>query len=581
MSQAVAAVHEVREPSAKYLVQGAEQTQPLVQHFNLLATSPGGVARLRELILTLAVQGKLVPQDPSDEPASELLKKIRAEKDRLIAEGKIKRDKPLAEIAEDEKPFGLPVGWEFCRLGDLLLSIRSGGTPSKQNPAYWDGEIPWASVKDLRFGEPLTNTQDRITQAGLDAGSELAPAGSILICTRMGLGKIGEARIDVAINQDLKAVVLGSGVDKQYFINYFKTLAVVGSGMTVAGIKQDELLAFLVPLPPETEQSRIVARVEELMRLCDALEAKGKLEAEQHARLVNTLLGTLTQSDSPEALAESWQRVAAHFDLLLDRPEAVDALEQTILQLAVRGLLVPQDPNDEPASELLKKIRAEKDQLIAQGKIKRDKPLPPIAEDEKPFELPVGWEWARFPELGQFGRGKSKHRPRNDPALFNPPIYPIVQTGEVARAKGVIQEIHSKYSEVGLAQSRLWPKGTLCITIAANIADAALLGFDACFPDSVVGFIPANAIGDANYFLAFMETARTQLIAYAPATAQKNINLEILESVLIPIPPAAEMSRIVTRVNELRRLCADLRHRLSAQQKLQAQLAEALTNDIN
>lgn len=152
---------------------------PLVRHFDLIAQAPGGVARMRELILTLAVQGKLVPQDPRDEPASELLKKIRAEKDRLIAEGKIKRDKPLVEITDEEKPFELPAGWQFCRLGQLLLSIRSGGTPSKQNPEFWNGDIPWASVKDLRFGEPVSDTQDRITRAGLDAGSELAPKGSI------------------------------------------------------------------------------------------------------------------------------------------------------------------------------------------------------------------------------------------------------------------------------------------------------------------------------------------------------------------------------------------------------------------
>jgi type I restriction enzyme S subunit len=259
----------------------------------------------------------------------------------------------------------------------------------------------------------------------------------------------------------------------------------------------------------------------------------------------------------------------------------VDALEQTILQLAVRGLLVPQDSTDEPASVLLQKIRSEKDHLIAQGKIKRDKPLPPITDEEKPFELPQGYEWARFPELGEFGRGKSKHRPRNDPALFNPPIYPVVQTGEVARANGVIQAYHSKYSEIGLAQSRLWPEGTLCITIAANIADAALLGFDACFPDSVVGFVPAQTLGNAKYFLAFMETARNDLIKFAPATAQKNINLEILGALLIPLPPLAEMSRIVTRVNELRCLCADLRQRLAELQSGQKQLAQALIENAS
>ena len=155
----------------------------------------------------------------------------------------------------------------------------------------------------------------------------------------------------------------------------------------------------VVGLPPEKEQSRIVDRVEELMRLCDALEAKRQLDAMQHAQLLHTLLGTLTDSATPEELATHWQRVAAHFDLLLDRPEAMDALEQTILQLAVRGLLVPQDPSDEPASVLLQRIRAEKDRLIAEGKIKRDKPLPPITDEEKPFELPQGWEWVRLGNL--------------------------------------------------------------------------------------------------------------------------------------------------------------------------------------
>ena len=254
----------------------------------------------------------------------------------------------------------------------------------------------------------------------------------------------------------------------------------------------------------------------------------------------------------------------------------MDVLEQTILELAVRGLLVSQDPVDEPASALLKAIRIEKERLVAEGKVKQAKAQPPVDLEGAPFELPCEWSWARFPELGDFGRGKAKHRPRNDPVLFNPPLYPVVQTGEVARAKRVIEEYHSKYSDEGLAQSRLWPAGTLCITIAANIADAAMLGFDACFPDSVVGFIPSACIGRADYFLAFMETAKTELIAFGPATAQKNINLEILGALLIPLPPLAEMERIVARVEEIRSLCTDLRQRLAAARATQAQLAEAL-----
>ncbi|MEZ5645599.1 MAG: restriction endonuclease subunit S [Burkholderiaceae bacterium] len=133
---------------------------------------------------------------------------------------------------------------------------------------------------------------------------------------------------------------------------------------------------------------------------------------------------------------------------------------------------------------------------------------------------------------------------------------------------------------MGLAQSKLWPAGTLCITIAANIADAAVLGFDACFPDSVVGFVPAPSIGRADYFLAFMETAKTHLNEFAPATAQKNINLEILEALLVPVPPLEEMSRVVSRLESLRRLCAELRQCLAARQTTQAHLAEALVDEV-
>lgn len=554
----------------------------LLSNLDLLATAPGGVARLRELILTLAVQGKLMPQEPADEPASVLLQKIREEKDRLIAEGKIRRNKSLAEIAEEEKPFGLPVGWAFCRLGDLLLSIRSGGTPSKQNPGYWNGEIPWASVKDLRFGEPISETQDWITQAGLDAGSELAPAGSILICTRMGLGKIGEALIDVAINQDLKAVQLGAGIKKQYFINYFKTLAVVGSGMTVAGIKQDELLGFLVPLPPEVEQSRIVTRVEELMSLCDALEAKGQLEATQHAQLVSTLLGALTTSATPEDLADNWQRVAQHFDLLLDRPQAIDALEQTLLQLAVRGLLAPQDPTDEPASALLQKIRAEKDRLIAAGQIKRDKPLPPITAEEKPFELPVGWEWVRLGLLTSLVTSGSRSW----------------KDFYAAEGATFIRSQDIKYDRLEFDERAFvkLPAGTegvrtqvrlhdLLITITgANVGKAAVVSepISEAYVSQHVALVRLLNVSmlDCIHLWLVSEYEGRKLLLMSSYGAKPGLNLQNINDLLIPLPPLAEQSRIVTCVTALRQLCSDLRQRLAECQSVQARLAEALVASV-
>jgi type I restriction enzyme S subunit len=216
---------------------------------------------------------------------------------------------------------------------------------------------------------------------------------------------------------------------------------------------------------------------------------------------------------------------------------------------------------------------------VKEGKAKRQEPLPEPNSDQAPFDLPVGWTWARFPELGTFGRGKSKHRPRNDPALFDGGTHLLIQTGDVARSQGVIETYTNKYNDFGLSQSFKWPKGTLCITIAANIADSGILSFDACFPDSVVGFIPASMFENARYFEYFVRTAKANLLEFAPATAQKNINLEILNSVLIPLPPLAEQRRIVAKVDELMALCAQLEAQLADTEAYSHRLLEAVLHD--
>ncbi|HFR6536424.1 TPA: restriction endonuclease subunit S, partial [Shigella flexneri] len=156
------------------------------------------------------------------------------------------------------------------------------------------------------------------------------------------------------------------------------------------------LNSCLFALPPIAEQERIVEKVSSLMSLCDQLEQQSLTSLDAHQQLVETLLGTLTDSQNTAELAENWARISEHFDTLFTTEASVDALKQTILQLAVMGKLVPQDPNDEPASELLKRIAQEKAQLVKEGKIKKQKPLPPISDEEKPFELPEGWEWCRI-----------------------------------------------------------------------------------------------------------------------------------------------------------------------------------------
>jgi type I restriction enzyme, S subunit len=539
------------------------------------ATSVYGIKKLRELILELAVRGKLVPQDANDEPASELLKKIQVEKEKLIKAGKIKKDKPLLPVTVNEKPFELPSGWEWTRLGE----ITNFGAAVKLDSISDDCWV--LDLEDIEKDTSQLLQKVRFIDRGSLSEKNAFFSGDILYGKlRPYLNKVIVADENGVCTTEILPIRCFGPFNSHYFKfalkspNFITYVTARSYGMKMPRLGTDDGRQACFPLPPLVEQHRIVAKVDELMALCDQLETQHNNAAEAHEKIVSVLLETLTQSSDAKAFTENWQRIATHFDTLFTTETSIDALKQTLLQLAVMGKLVQQDKYDEPASELLKRIKAEKAKLVAEGKAKKDKPLAAI--DESPFDLPSNWAWARFPEIGEFGRGKSKHRPRNDPRLFNPGIYPLVQTGEVARADNLISEYHSKYSDIGLAQSKMWPTGTMCITIAANIADSAILGFDACFPDSVVGFVPYAPLNDSRYFLSFMKTARENLLKFAPATAQKNINLEILESVLIPLPPLKEISRIVTKLDELMTLCDQLKTRITAANQCQQKLADVM-----
>ena len=334
-----------------------------------------------------------------------------------------------------------------------------------------------------------------------------------------------------------------------------------------------------VPVPLITFDAQ--TKLERLMSLCDSLEAKGQLEAAQHAQLASTLLGTLTASTTPEELAANWQRVAQHFDLLLDRPEAIDALEQTLLQLAVRGLLVPQDPTDEPASALLQKIRAEKDRLIASGQIKRDKPLPPITDEEKPFELPVGWEWVRLESLASQITDGAHHTP-----TYLPEGVPFLSVKDLS--SGFIDFSDTRFisdQEHRELAKRCRPEmGDVLLTKIGTTGIAVVIDTHRAFSIFVsVALIKLPTVSVDRDFLALVINSpfvRQQSEDGTEGVGNKNLVLRKIKAFQIPIPPLTEQSRIVTRVTALRRLCADLRQRLADRQSVQARLAEALVQEV-
>ena len=254
-----------------------------------------------------------------------------------------------------------------------------------------------------------------------------------------------------------------------------------------------------------------------------------------------------------------------------------------VLKAAVEGKLTEQwrkaHPDVEPAFKLLERILAER--RANWGKKYKEPKGPEV--DGLP-EIPVNWTWATLPQLGELNRGKSKHRPRNAPKLYGGP-YPFIQTGDVRHATRVFLEYAQTYSEEGLKQSRLWPKETLCITIAANIADTAILGVDACFPDSIVGFIPETEHTDVRFVEYSLRTAKEDLERFAPATAQKNINLEILKDVAIPLPPGKEQKIIVAeverRLSVVEALDAEVTANLQRAERLrQAILKEAFSGGL-
>ncbi|BAX53023.1 EcoKI restriction-modification system protein HsdS [Photobacterium damselae subsp. piscicida] len=527
-----------------------------------------GVKKLRELILELAVRGKLVPQDPSDEPASVLFHLIKEEQTTLVKEKKIKKQKKLPKITEAELLFELPNGWTWCRVGDLFNTIQSGGTPSKREPAYWQGNIPWASVKDLGKSLVFTDTQDHISQEGLLAGSKLANEGDWLICTRMGLGKIGIVSTPMAFNQDLKAVSVTKYVHTDFFLNSYRTIKIKGTGTTVAGITQDQLLNYVFALPPEKEQHRIVAKVDELMALCDQLEQQTEANIEAHQLLVRTLLNTLTHSADADELMENWARISDHFETLFTTEESIDQLKQTILQLAVMGKLVPQDPNDEPASVLLERIAEEKAQLIKEKKIKKQKALPPIADDEKPFDLPTGWEWTRFGYLVNF---KAE--------LVRPEEYlDLDQVAPDSIEKGTGKLIKRRtVAESGVKgpNSRFYAGQVLYSKIRPSLSKAIIAEFDGlCSAD----MYPLEAMVNSEFLLKIIlsEVFLTQVRAAENRIKMPKLNVDSLSNILVPICPDNEMGRITSKLTELLFVSDQLKQNINKSHQTQLQLTDAI-----
>jgi type I restriction enzyme, S subunit len=526
------------------------------------------------------VRGKLVPQDPKDEPASELLKRIAKEKTRLVKAGQIKAPNPSSISDPDKLHRELPFNWQWVPFGETINSHLGGGTPSKNNSTYWDGEILWASVKDVGKGKYLDETIDRITEAGLDdSSSNLIPPGNLIVVTRMGLGKVSINRVPIAINQDLRALSLSSLMAIDYCYFFFKTHGFEGTGLTVKGIKIDELLCIPFPLPPLVEQHRIVAKVDELMALCDRLAAARAEREAVRDRLAAASLARLNTPD-PVTFQDDARFALDTLPALTARPDQIKHLRQTILNLAVRGKLVPQDPKDEPASELLKRIAAGKTDRKRKTGDARIKVEPDPNPDQLPLALPSGWSVQSFENLFLFIDYRGNTPPKTDGGI------PLI-TAKNIRMGYLNRDPREYISEKTYKtwMTRGFPKiGDLFFTTEAPLANVCLNDINEPFAlaQRAICFQPYAKIDTKFLMFALMSDLMQSFIdANATGMTAKGIKAANLKPLPIPFPPLAEQHRIVAKVDELMAMCDRLEASLDAaaatrRRLLDALLAEAL-----
>ena len=580
----------VQEPSAKYLA----QTEPaLLRGFELLAADAGGAAKLRELILSLAMSGHLLPQQPRDEPASALLVEIRRIKElREVSVGRRRKAIALHSDTLDEDGRSQPRGWTLATASDLFDVVR-GVTYQKQDAHEVNGAglVPLLRANNI---QRTLNFEGLVyVPENLVSDEQRLVAEDFVVCMASGsrslVGKAARFLEDGCYSFGAFCGVVrpfksdATPILSVFFASrlYRDEMSNASAGIGINNLKSTTLAALKIPLPPLAEQHRIVSRVEELMKLCDALEQSGRLADAQHARLTSTLFDALAASESAHALAENWQRIAEHFDLLLDRPEAIDALEQTILQLAVRGLLVPQDARDEPADGLLCRVGEGRKQLYGNAGSSTGKEVQDVTYDERPFISPEGWLWVRIESICEVQGGIQKTQLRR-PVKNH---FPYLRVANVQRDRLVLDRIE-RY-ELTDDEVEKWALKTGDLLVVEGNGSADEIGRCAIWDGSITPCVFQNHLmrvrpdiaATVEFLKLFLNSpdgvAEMKRLAIT-TSGLYNLSVGKIRNIPVPLPPLAEQHRIVARVGELRRLCAQLRERLIEARHAQALLADAL-----
>ena len=483
--------------------------------------------QLKASILQYAIQGKLVEQRVEEGTGEELYQQIQAEKQRLIQEKKIKKEKPLAEISEDEVPFDIPESWKWVKVGNVG-SWSSGATPSRTNPAYYGGIIPWLKTGDLNDGF-IKKIPEFITDLALEKTSvRLNPVGSVLMAMYGAtIGKLGILDISATTNQACCACIPYEGIHNKYLFYYLMSMRRSYIGMAEGGaqpnISKEKIVTSLIPLPPLAEQKRIVAKIEELL----------------------PLIGRYAVA------YEKLEQFNAKF------PED---MKKSILQYAIQGKLVEQRPEEGTGEELYQQIQAEKQHLIAEKKIKKEKPLPEIAENEIPFDIPESWKWVRLNNIAE----SIVDCPHSTPKYLDMETeYCTIDTNCID-GKGDITKWRYVDADTYTARiARLTPqKDDIVYTREGSICRAAILpeGPKVCLGQRVMLIRSANGV-----FPQFIRRLLMSPMVIRKLTEQqkgigaKHVNVSDVCNLILSLPPLAEQERIVAKLEEILPLCERLK----------------------
>jgi type I restriction enzyme, S subunit len=558
----------------------------LLKHFEQISEAPDAVPRLRQFILNLAVWGKLVEQNPEEMPASVLVGQIKEQRESLAALGKIKRSEPFKPVGKDELLFDLCHGWSAARMGFLTIKLGAGSTPLGGKSIYQSEGIPFLRSQNVHDDGLKLHDVAFIPKSihARMAGTHIEENDLLLNITGASIGRcallpigFGEGNVSQHV-----AIIRLVQPEIREFVHlslispvYQKMIMNVQVGVSREGLSMQRLKFFPMVIPPIAEQGRIVAKVDELMALCGELETARTKREKRRDRLVAATLSKLTEENGENIERKSDQNFSAapffinHIAHITTRPEHIHQLRQAILNLAVRGKLVPQEPKDESIDSLISQIQ-EKRKLKA-GKGELLNVVTSIDSVEGVFSIPKSWKWVRLGFVMNVIMGQSP--PGETYNTFGDGI-PLIN-GPVEFTDGPFgTTVLNQYTT---APNKLCNKGDFLLCVRGSTTGRSnVAGFDACIGRGVAAL---QALFDDQFIRFFIWSWRDQIIEMGRGIAFPSINRRQIEDLPTPLPPLSEQHRIVAKVNELMALCDDLEARLNTTANTRHQFLEATLNE--